>query len=394
MLRLAIANGYRAVTARSLCAEAGVSTRTLYELYSDGKRGCFIDAVRAVLGELAQRVRRASVMASPSTEPLAAGIAAVLESLVETPQLTRFLLSAPFALGQPPGAGLERASEELYVGLLAPLNWSEREARPPPWLGSALGTALARLAGPARLQPGSLEEVARELAGWLLAYTSRHWEQLPRQVPAVEAVEPNRGERDAVVEEVAAVLARVGYDRLTRTALFELAGITPERFYTYFPDSTHAVLAVLDLYFRRACAVAQAAASRSKDRVRRFCRAALALGGYLASHPAAARALFVDSYTVGSLAYEQRERHLEGLADRYRQSAAGRPTPLVAVATVSAGWAFIRGVAEKAEAEAFAELAPTLAYIALVPTVGAARASVVIGEELRRWPSASVPISG
>src|ERR1700726_4449570 len=56
MVRAVAAHGYRGITVRQLSALAGVSTRTLYQLFSAGKTECFFSAYDAAMRRMARRV--------------------------------------------------------------------------------------------------------------------------------------------------------------------------------------------------------------------------------------------------------------------------------------------------------------------------------------------------
>lgn len=82
--------GYAAASVAAICARAGVSRKTFYELYAD-KEEAFLDAYRAVEVVIARMTAAAAGESEPRAM-LRAGMRAFLETLASAPGFTRMLV--------------------------------------------------------------------------------------------------------------------------------------------------------------------------------------------------------------------------------------------------------------------------------------------------------------
>jgi len=90
-VRVVAEKGYGAMTIGDLTREAGVSRTTFYELFED-KQQCFLAAYDNAVEALVRRVTAAYESAGEWPERAAAGLAALLETLAEEPDLARLSL--------------------------------------------------------------------------------------------------------------------------------------------------------------------------------------------------------------------------------------------------------------------------------------------------------------
>jgi AcrR family transcriptional regulator len=90
-VRVVAEKGYGAMTIGDLTKEAGVSRTTFYELYED-KEACFLAAYDNAVETLVRRVMKAYESKQGWPDRAAAGLAALLETLAQEPDLARLSL--------------------------------------------------------------------------------------------------------------------------------------------------------------------------------------------------------------------------------------------------------------------------------------------------------------
>ena len=90
-VRVVATKGYAAMTIGDLTGEAGVSRTTFYELFED-KEACFLAAYDNAVEVLVRRVVKAYESRQGWPERAAAGLAVLLETLAEEPDLARLSL--------------------------------------------------------------------------------------------------------------------------------------------------------------------------------------------------------------------------------------------------------------------------------------------------------------
>ena len=90
-IRVVAEKSYAAMTIGDLTKEAGVSRTTFYELFED-KEACFLAAYDGAVEMLVRRVIRAYESRGAWPDRAAAGLAALLETLAEEPDLARLSL--------------------------------------------------------------------------------------------------------------------------------------------------------------------------------------------------------------------------------------------------------------------------------------------------------------
>ena len=142
---------------RQLSALAGVSTRTLYDLFAEGKQECLLSTYDAAMRRLARRVALAYISEHRWERRLARAVDAFACEVRDEPAVARLVLVEVFAAG--PGA-LERMehAHSLFEGMI---NLSFRQTaagEPPPLVVKGVVAGLARVAR-ARLLDGRAVEL-------------------------------------------------------------------------------------------------------------------------------------------------------------------------------------------------------------------------------------------
>jgi AcrR family transcriptional regulator len=190
-------------------------------------------------------------------------------------------------------------------------------------------------------------------------------------------------QRERILEAVLAVVARAGYAGLTIPAIVATAGVSNQTFYEHFAGKEDAFAAAFDAAADDAHA-AITAAFRSAPSVPEAVRDSIAaLLSHTAAHPAFARIAFFEPLTPGTAAQERAERTLErfiALASPGPERPQG--VPAVAEQAIAGGiFLVIQRELAHGRLQQLPQLAPSLAYVALAPFIGASDAARVAQAE-------------
>lgn len=391
LLALIAEGGYETVTARSLCARAGVSTRTLYELYG-GKERLFL-ALHAALAERAARRAEAAWARNPRWPE---GLRLILEDwladIAANPLPARAILLEPYAVGGQALAALA-AVQGRFVALLARSLREDPLGRTlPPVLAEALQAGIARVitAAIARGATGSLPALRDPLCSWAASYlhpeaallAALQREDLgPGAAP--QRWQPPASERERLLAATISLAGSGGYRSLSVAAICNAAGLPQGAFNRNFADVEECFLAAYEQVALRALLVASAAARQAAGWQGALHRASLALARHFAREQAEARLAFIEVLAAGRAGLEARERVLEplgGLLGRLIPQKR-RPSEVVLEATLGAVWGLAQGRLAAGRAGELTALVPFFSYLALAPVLGAKDALAAIRAE-------------
>jgi AcrR family transcriptional regulator len=213
--------------------------------------------------------------------------------------------------------------------------------------------------------------------------STRRPDQLPpgRHKLSREFIAENQ--RARILDGVMEAVANVGYQDTRLAEVTTTAGVSRKTFYEHFKDFEDAYLAAYDMHVSALTeAVSDAflaegerpGARRWPDRIRAGVNAFL---GYLAEHPAAARACMVETFGAGREARARRDAALRSFTffiDSGRAEAAhdvpGRTaTALLGGANEVIAWELLHGTPSKIR-----QLAPELVYLFVLPFIGPKKA--------------------
>jgi AcrR family transcriptional regulator len=396
MVRAVAAQGYGATTVRQLSALAGVSTRTLYELFSAGKQECFFSAYDAAIRRMARRVAVAYISERDRERRLARALEAFACEVRDEPQAARLILLEVFAAGP---AALERMeyAQRLFEGMVA-LSFRQTAgglATPPLLVKGVVagGARVARvhlLAGRERELPA----LTGELLEWALSYRSSAAATLESLVStsgpvvAPAAVSTARGQRGddhaRILDAVAQLAARDGYETLTAAGIAAAAGLSRKRFTAHFEDVPSCFMAAVEHLTNCALADAAIAGAAGPDWPGGVHRALSALCAYIAADPLFARLAFVEVFALGPDGVRFREAGMARFIESFRASAPGaqRPSRLAAEASVGAIWGVVHHHVANGAINRLPTIAPQLSFLALAPALGAQGAvSAILAED-------------
>jgi AcrR family transcriptional regulator len=210
-----------------------------------------------------------------------------------------------------------------------------------------------------------------------------------------------KNQRERIVDATAAIVAEKGLANLTIPEIARRANVSHQTFYEMYPTKHDAFLGTQKVGLHQALRVTVQAYEENKEDWPRGVAAGLrALLGYLASEPAHAHLILVDTFAASPEAIEIRDTSIHAFA-AYLQpgyhyasqngAAAGTPTdaasvPGIAPEAIAGGiWQVLNYYIEAERTAELPEVAPQLIYAALTPFIGPKEAA----KAARRAPAAA-----
>jgi AcrR family transcriptional regulator len=390
-------HGYNATTVDALAAAAGVSTATLYELFS-GKEELVLDAGGAIAQEIGGAMRgRPPVPEGDLRRALAGVLSAVVDAVLQAPEAARLAVVDLVTVGPPGVERRRRLTSELEESLRRAATPNGRTVVSDPALSVLAGGTMAVLERHLRtgkLRP--LRAAALDLAGWGALYESDAPLRVPTPSPSGgHATLPSpfilalprgrhglppafvkRHQRMRILEAVLAVSAQHGFEATSVRDLIAAAGMSHQTFYQHFASKEDAWSAAFDQAFVELFAAAWYAAAPQRDAEAKVTAAVSACLNHLAAEPQRARLLLVDAPSAGRAATPAIEEALEAFTrlitraagERAKQSAIVPFALVGGIVNLIAGWVIDDRAAE------LADLTPALVEIVFVPLFGSAAA--------------------
>jgi AcrR family transcriptional regulator len=439
IVELIAERGYQAVRILDLTKLARVSRPTFYGLYTDKE-----ELLLAAYDEIAQRTTKTAIEAyqaeGTQNERLAAAIGAFAELAATTPQAMSLMVLGAFGAGPQAierrnhtlealeqsihairspiardgtAAGDRDLTVKIIIGGIREVTAArlrQGRARELPDLADELATwaACYPVKPPAGLQgahrarkrrsgaaerrgredgvgsgqavragqaggTGALSERARRAEGRLPS--GRH--DLPRL-----AIVQNQRER--IVDATAAIVAEKGLANLTIPDIARRANVSHQTFYEIYPTKHDAFLGAQKIGLHQALLVtAQAYDAHEDDWPRGVAAGLRALLDYLASEPAHAHLILVDTFAASPAAIEIRDTSIHAFATTYLQpgyhhAPKGSAIPGIAPEAIAGGiWQVLNHFIEDDRTGELPDVAPQLIYAALTPFLGPKEAAKI-----------------
>jgi AcrR family transcriptional regulator len=396
MVEITATRGYQATTIKALCALAGVSRQTFYDLFGADKEACFLGAYDYVVGRAVERINLAYRGEEDPERRLCRAFEQFALEAASERQAARFALLETFGAGRAAFARMDRG-RAMFEGLIA-------ASISDPSGGATLSPTIAKgiVGGVERvsrvyLLAGKIDELsakADELSAWVSSYGP--WcSSTPAETPKA-ATRPHAGlrgkdERLRILRAAAAIAAGDGYSGLSAARIIRLAGVSEETFARFYngEDTIEACfLAAFDLLGVEALVCAAKASRDAGGWPHGVHSGITALMDHVAGHRFVGPVAFIEIFSVGPSAIERRSRLLRRFADGLikRVPDSQRPSELVAEAIVGAIWALIHDYVVRGQVHRLRELADDATYLALTPVIGHEAAIQLIlgdGESVR-----------
>jgi AcrR family transcriptional regulator len=393
--------GYGATTVDALAATAGVSTATLYELFS-GKEELVLDAGDAIASEISGRLRARPVPEGDLRRALADVLSAVVDAVLQQPDAARLAVVDVVTVGPP---GLERRRQfttELQELLRRAATPQRRPTISEPALAVLAGGTVAvleRHLRTGRLRP--LRAAALDLAAWGALYESDAPRAAPGPPPGAAATTApydhtaspfslplprgrhglppafvKRHQRMRILEAVLAVSAEHGFEATSVRDLIAAAGLSHQTFYQHFASKEDAWSAAFDQAFVELFAAAWYAAAPQRSGVDKVTAAVSACLNHLAAEPQRARLLLVDAPSAGRAATSAIDDAMEAFTRLVTRAAGdrGKQSAIVPFALVGGIVSLVAGWVIDNRASELPDLTPALVEVVFVPLFGSTAA--------------------
>jgi AcrR family transcriptional regulator len=387
MMEIVASRGYDATSIKSVCALAGVSRRTFYDLFGTGRRppkeACFLAACDFVVARAAQRIKLAYRSERDPQRRLSRAFDQFAHELANDQGTARAVLVEAPGAGPAALARLERARHLFERMISASTADPSSGATLPRTVAKGIVGGLERVAR-VHLLSGRIDELpaaAQELCRWassydlgcasLLAGIPRAQDR--RRPPGMRGECKNESLR--ILRAAAAIASAEGYAHLSATRISRLAGVSQEIFELLY-DGPGAIedcfLAAVDLLGVEALVRAAKASRGSVGWPEGIRSGILALMDHLADDRLLARVVLVEVYAVGITAIERRYRLLGRFTDLLRSAVPGaqRPSKVVAEAIVGAIWGLVDHNVVRGQTGRLPAVADDATYLALAPMIG------------------------
>jgi len=402
MIDLVAAEGYEKVTIRNLTRLAGVSSHTFYEHF-DGKEECFLATYETIERYLLDRVREAQEGKEDWEERLRLGFLALAREIIGEADAARLALIEAFAGGPAALERIRRARSSFESILAENFARAPDHVTVPPFVLKGIVAGVSRVAR-ARLlasEESEMLSLAEQLLRWTLALRaeSADLQGLDRRLPsgstgsssiasrAAELVEDiQEGDRALIIDSVARLAASEGYWHLSVPRIRAAAGITRKTFDTHFEGVEDSFLTTVETLTGRAVAKAMREGWQAETWAGGVYRTIAALCADLARNRPFARLAFIEVFAPGPEGMVRREALVNQIVKLLRDAAppGQAPSELEAEASVGAIWGVMHHHVAGGEAERLPQVAGTLAFLALAPSLGSAPAIEEIAAEQGR----------
>jgi len=425
------ARGYRATTVNDILARTGMARTTFYGRYPN-KAACVAAATDEVaVVALALAAREARDEPDPKRR-LTLLLGGALGAAAQHPEATRLLILESHAAGAPASDARGRAVGAYARLVREALLPDDRPCRISDDIAHAIAGAVERtiIRRVVLGQASGLPPLAPDLTRWAESYRPLLEDPAGSPMPSDDDPPPRRrrgrapgtlvspgpdgrrrlppgprrgprslvehSQRDRILDAVATIVATEGYDALTTRALAAHAEISLRTVYERFASTEDAFAATLLTGARGALAAALPESMAPGEYARGLYAGLNALLSFLAEEPAFAKVALVDALSAGAIGHEAQTRALGALAAFLVQGfaeepACGAPLPLVADAVASGTWEVCAHHIRTGRAGELPSLAPSLAYLALTPLLGAPQAVAVVREAHVRAPGSRPP---
>jgi AcrR family transcriptional regulator len=387
--------GYRAMTIKAVCALAGVSRRTFYDLFTAAgqrspKEACFLDAYDFVVGRAAGRINLAYRGERDPERRLCRAFEQFAREVLNEPATARVALVEVLGAGPVALARMQRTRLTFEQMIGASLAQGPDGVILPPLLVKGIVCGIERITRQLLLagEVEKLPALADRLLDWVLSYRCRAPADLEgigscrrRAGPTQAAPRARMGNDRARILCCAAQIAAVnGYGRLSPARIARAAEVPEARFEEFFESSEQCFLDALDRLGLEALVCVARAAQSSDDRLVGLHRGIVALMSHIASDPVLVRVAFVEIFAVGPAGIQRRERLLGQFSEllvKGLPQPAQRTSPATE-ASVGAIWGIVHHEVTRGTARRLPDLADYATYLALAPAIGGEAALEVI----------------
>jgi AcrR family transcriptional regulator len=378
-------HGYPATRVADVIERAGVSRNTFYRHFAS-LYDCLLQTLDAIVAgaEAAMVVQLEGD--GPWDERLRNYFEALIDLAVAQPAAARLCFVEAYVAGPEAVGRVDRVARAVGRRALAVVEESPERAGMPPGVARAVLGGL-RTVIQIRLYTGresELPALVPQLMDWALSYRTppaplRVPEHPPATPPHPRPHDPDET-RGRIVAALTTSVARQSYSRTTTTEIAAAGSMSLTTFYRRFDGKEAAFLAALDDAMLRLLDVSLPAYEAADDWPHGIRDGLETLLAYLASEPDIAKFTAGAVWTGIPAALEHVDERMASfqalLAEGLRQPS--RPSDVVPEAIGASILALSYDDLARRGAETLHELAPTAAFVALAPAIGAIEACAIV----------------
>ncbi len=395
MIQAVAERGYGAVTTRELVGLAGVSKRTLYDLFAD-KQDCFLAAFDLVVDHAVERFAAAYEGGRDWRGSLCDAFAAFTLEVERDRCASRLVLVEALGAGPEALARMERAAARFEAMVTVSFEQAPGNVPVAPIVVQGIVAGVARVARVRLMEDraGELPELAGELLDWALCYRCERVARLAgllrEPVPGRAVGEerrtgilgsgPQQDTRARMMRATLELAACDGYEAVKLAAIVSRAGVSRRAFVQEFTDPQTCFLAAFEQLGEETLAIADEAVGETAGLPGSVYRAVAALTDRLARDEVLARVMFVEIFALGPAGLASRESLMERLTEAMTAALATQPprrkgpSEMMLQASAGAIWGIAHSHVVAGRARQLPALAGHMTYMLLAPILGPERA--------------------
>jgi AcrR family transcriptional regulator len=398
MVELVSNRGYAEVGVRGLVDWARISSRDFYRHYRSVEE-CFVFTYESVMKCSLEHA--ATVPPGKRwDEDLRAGLGAMLQDFADNPKAAQLALVDSYSAGSSVVEQRRPAIQDFEQFLVNTFADSPGQSPIPFRIVEGISAGIMRVVR-TKVLAGRISElsaVADELTDWSLSFggagevTWRAARQAPINRGQLRAEEEQRyrkvhggtGDvRKRILTAVGMLSTRDGYGTLTVPRIRQEAGVSRRNFDAQFASLDACFLEAVETLTLGAVAHAEGEARYASGWGRRIYRTCVGFCARVAQSPILAQLAFSEVFAPGRPGLECREHLIAGLANRMCETNPSKQpsSELAAEASVAAAWRMIHSVIAVDGRRQLAQIAPAVAYVLLVPGLGAVGAAQAVSAE-------------
>jgi AcrR family transcriptional regulator len=395
MVSIVAEQGYKALKVRDVVRCAEVSTRAFYQLFHS-KEDCFLQTYDLISRRASRRIIAAQAGERDMRKRHQLAFEEFLRGLEHKPQDAHLALVEAYAAGV---TSLERVwrAERVFEEMLADAVARTPSGVPVPPLvvegivGGVISVSRDRLLTGNTVRLGDESNALIEWALGLVHPDAAELAHLDRQTvwrnTALEPLTvtssgnppPSTGDRALILKATAEMVVMKGYSHLTAPRIRATARVSRRKFDAYFDDVEDCYLDAVDQHAGEALAQATRAQSTAHSRAGGVYRAIAALCEHISNDAFLARACLDSDFPPGTNGARSRQRVVTALMELLSDSMPP-VNPTVTEVSTGALWSLFHHHMIR-DWTLRRAISATLAYLALVPTIGAPEALAAIRRE-------------
>jgi AcrR family transcriptional regulator len=404
MLDLIAERGYDAVTLRELACSANVSSRSFYRLFS-GKQDCFLSMHELVIRRMVERIVAAQDKERSLRRSLGLMFAAFTRELERDPCTARLILVDGYAANSASIEQALRAERIFEAKVVECFEGSVDGIRMPPILVKGIVSGMICTARACLLdnRERELRSLSEGLTDWALSLSSTSANELAEldrwysqdniatdrvfvlASPKGNKTPPSTSDRELMLAVVAKLVAAHGYEDLDTKSICAAAGTSQKSFGANFDGVADCFVSALERKAHETLSIAAEAGSASNTWADGIFLSIASICARVAGEPTFANLCFDQVFVAGNAGLDCRSRLMGSIAEHVRSTAppGKRPDKIAMEASVGAIWGILHQRVTGGHACKVQQIAPSLAYIALAPTLGADATISTIRAELK-----------